>query len=288
MEQKYNIVLECENICKMGESPYWDAETGRLQFVDINEKKLLSYCPSNKDVTVFEMLDVIGSANSAGKNKAVVALWTGLYLFDFETKQFKLLFPRREDEHPESRFNDSKCDPAGRLLAGTTSMARLPIASLYTCTDAIKEVKTGLTISNGMAWTMDGKTLYHIDTWPHKIYKYSYDVETGEIGEGEIAFAFDESLGFPDGMTIDTDNMLWIAFWGGSCVCRINPETGEVLEKIEMPVKIPTCCTFGGEDYSTLYITTAVADDTSALAGSLFSIKLPYQGVKHNRFIYAE
>lgn len=282
------VVVESKCVCKMGESPYWDEHTKCLKFVDINEKKLLSYDPETKEKEIYEMLDVIGSANSAGADKAVVALWTGLYIFDYKTGEFDLCFPRREDEHPASRFNDSKCDARGRLLAGTTSMERLPIASLYSCTENIEEVKSGLTISNGMAWTMDNKTLYHIDTWPRKIYKCDYDVETGSISEGEIAFEFAEDLGMPDGMTIDSENMLWICFWGGSSVCRINPETGEVLEKIHMPVKIPTCCTFGGENYSTLYITSAVADDESELAGSLFSIELPYHGIKHNSFKYGK
>lgn len=284
----YEIVVESECVCKMGESPYWDEHTECLKFVDINEKKLLSYNPKTKEHQVYDMLDVIGSANSAGDDKAVVALWTGLYIFDYKTGAFEMLFPRREDEHPASRFNDSKCDAKGRLLAGTTSMDRLAIASLYSCTEDMKEVKSGLTISNGMAWTMDNKILYHIDTWPRKIYKCDYDLETGAISEGKIAFDFPEEWGMPDGMTIDSEDMLWICFWGGSSVRRIDPSTGEVLVEIKMPVKIPTCCTFGGEDYSTLYITSAVADDTSELAGSLFSVKLPYHGIKHNSFKYGK
>ena len=80
-------------------------------------------------------------------------------------------------------------------------------------------------------------------------------------------------------MTIDEEGKLWIAFWGGSRVCRFDPETGVQLAEIMLPVKNPTCCTFGGENLDELYITSAVGDDTSELAGSLFRVKLPYHGM---------
>ncbi len=288
MENNFDIKLECECAAEMGETPHWDEEHQCLRFVDVTGKKLLAYFPKTGELVKYNMPDIIGSANLAEGNKAVVALKSGLHIFNYETEQINCIHKRNEDEPQDVRYNDSKCDIKGRLFAGTTSMERHPYAALYCVTDKMKEIKSGITIANGMAFTMDNKTFYHIDTWVRKIYECDYDVETGEVSEGKIAFEFPEDLRFPDGMTIDTEDMLWVCFWGGGCISRFNPKTGEELLRIKTPVMVPTCPTFGGDDYKTLYFTTAVADDKSPLAGSVFSIKLPYQGVKHNRFKYGE
>lgn len=115
----------------------------------------------------------------------------------------------------------------------------------------------GTTISNGMAWTSDRKTFYFSDTDTYQIDRYDFDFESGALSNRQTAFTVPRAYGGADGMCIDADNMLWIAHWGGACVRRWNPGTGEVLQKIEVDAPHVTSCCFGGKDLDILYITTA-------------------------------
>ena len=111
--------------------------------------------------------------------------------------------------------------------------------------------------------------MYYIDSPTHKVQVFDYDLEAGEISNRKDLLNFDESMGFPDGMTIDNNGNLWICFWDGSKVCCFDPETGTEITRIEMPVERPTCCTFGGPNMDILYITSAEKDD-DPLGGSTF------------------
>lgn len=284
MEIYNNVITVLKNIAKMCESPYWDKYDNTVKFVDIPNKKLLSYSEETGTVKTWMMADVVGSTNPAGKDKCIASLNCGLYLYDLKNNSHKVLYERTDYSKKSTRFNDSKCDASGRLWVGTTDMERNKICSLYKFTDKLEECITGLTISNGIAWTPDNKTMYHIDTWPRHIWKYNFDVETGTILDKSIAFTIPEELCYPDGMTIDEEGMLWIAFWGGGCICRFNPDNGEKLAVIKMPVKYPSCCTFGGKNLNKLFITSAVSDDKSPFAGSLFCVELPYKGMLPNEF----
>jgi sugar lactone lactonase YvrE len=136
-----------------------------------------------------------------------------------------------------------------------------------------------VSISNGMAWSLDNKTFYFIDSPTLRVLSYQYDPNTGAISDKKVIISFDVSEGYPDGMTIDEEGMLWIAHWGGWKVARWNPITGEKLLQIDLPVSQVTSCTFGGENFEDLYITSASIRLTEEqmnkepLAGSLFVIR---------------
>jgi sugar lactone lactonase YvrE len=164
--------------------------------------------------------------------------------------------------------------------------------SLYCLhTDLTVEKKVSdLTISNGLAWSPDHRFMYLIDSPTGKVTCYTYDLATGTIADPKTVITFPEGVGGPDGMTIDDEGMLWIAHWGGSRVSRWNPNTGEQLDEIRVPVKNVTSCTFGGKNLDELYITTA-REDTSEEelaqyphAGGLFKIKTNYKGGKTYSF----
>ncbi|MNR21440.1 L-arabinolactonase [compost metagenome] len=153
-----------------------------------------------------------------------------------------------------------------------------------------RRVLTGISISNGLAWDDQRGLMYYIDTTTRGVDVMDYDVQSGSVGNRRRVFLFPEGAGDPDGMTIDREGMLWVAHWGGGCISRWNPRTGEQLAKVEVPAKNVTSCTFGGDLLDELYITTA-RDGMSEeelqrwpLTGGLFKFKAGVQGVRANIF----
>lgn len=130
-----------------------------------------------------------------------------------------------------------------------------------------------------MAWSGDRQTFYHIDTPAAEVISYQYDCQTGNIRGGETVIRIPLQDGLPDGMTIDSEGMLWIAHWNGWQITRWNPGNGKKLLHVSLPVANVTSCTFGGDDLQDIYITTASVNLTEEemrkqpLAGSLFVIK---------------
>ena len=187
------------------------------------------------------------------------------------------------DDGGKLRCNDGKCDPAGRLWVGTMGFGAPKEAGTLYCVLPDGEVVPKLrkvTISN----------MYYNDTPTGRIARYRYDAASGEISFDGIAVVLPEGSGSPDGMTIDGNDNLWVAQWGGSGVYCYNPRTGELLAKVEVPAPHVASCAFGGEKLDTLYITTARAGLTDEqlkqypLSGSLFSCRPGVQGVPANVF----
>jgi sugar lactone lactonase YvrE len=152
------------------------------------------------------------------------------------------------------------------------------------------EMLDDVTCSNGLAWTSDRRTMYYIDTMTRKIDAFNYDDADGQITNRRTAITIPQSDGYPDGMTIDAEDKLWIAFWGPGQVRRYDPKTGEVLAVINVAATQTTSCTFGGAELDTLYITSAreTLDDAALqqdpLAGGLFCVKPGVCGVAGNLF----
>jgi len=164
-----------------------------------------------------------------------------------------------ENELPGNRFNDGKCDPRGRFIAGTMALAENdPAGSLYSFDGrSITKLLSGITVSNGLTWSPDHKTFYYIDTPTREVRAFDYDIESGVIANSRVAVHVHESLGWPDGMTSDMQGNLWIAMWGGAQVTKWDPNTGRLLEQIPVPALNVSSCIFGGKDLNELYITSA-------------------------------
>ena len=191
------------------------------------------------------------------------------------------------------RLNDGKCDPSGRLWVGSMNWQQEKgKAQLFNITkDGVVSTKIdSVTISNGIVWTKNKKTMYYIDTPTSQIKAYDYNNASGDISNERVVVEIPEELGFPDGMTIDAEDMVWAGMWNGNAVIRFNPKTGEILQKIEIPAHNVTSCAFGGENLETLYVTTAKIDMTNEelekypLAGSVFKVNPGVKGVKSNFF----
>ncbi len=263
----------------VGEGAIWDARRQRLLWVDILGHLLFFYDPATGENRGINLLQAVGTVVPRAKGGVVVALHNGFARLDPETERMTPIADPEADL-PGNRFNDGKCDPAGRLWAGTMAfdgMRDREQGALY-CLDADGTVTRKLgrvSISNGIVWSADARTMYFIDTVKNDVRAFDYDLETGSIANERVTVRNDGDGHF-DGMTIDAEGMVWIALFGGGAVKRYDPETGQHLATIELPVTCVTSCAFGGPDLDQLYVTSASYRLTAAelaeqpLAGSLF------------------
>jgi sugar lactone lactonase YvrE len=287
-EKKDEVELVLDSKSALGEGAIWNYKTGELIWVNITDKILNFYNPKlkyNKEMLTGQM---IGTVVPAESGKMMVALENGFYEFDPETGSKKRI-ANPEEGIDGNRFNDGKCDPAGRFWAGTMSMEGKPQAGALYRLDpdsSVHKMIENVSISNGIVWSLDATKMYYIDTPTQKVMSWDYNQETGEISNPKTAIEIPEEMGSPDGMTIDAEGNVWIALWGGSAVGCWNPETGELLRKIEVPAKNVTSCAFGDEDLGTLYITTARQGTSEEElekfphAGGLFKTRPAVKGVE--------
>jgi len=267
--------------CLLGEGPVWDKNQKRIFWIDILKGEVLYFYPETREHTTCGLGQLIGSISLKRSGGIIAALSDGFGTVDLDNGA--VCYISKVEYHlTDNRFNDGKCDPAGRFWAGTMSMSAIPHAgSLYVLEkDGTVTTKlTGITCSNGLAWSPDHKTFYYIDTPTQKVMAYNYDVLNGNITDSRVVINIPKEAGYPDGMTIDTEGMLWIAMWDGWKVLRYNPLSGEQLQDITLPVSRPTSCVFGGDAMDDLYITSAREGMSEndlkeqPLAGSLFVVK---------------
>ena len=270
----------------LGEGPAWDSKTQTLYWLDILEKRIYA------DTRILAQLDDLVCCIVPRKNGNLL-LGTRLGFADLNPDTVQLtVLAALDSELPTNRLNDGKCDPAGRLLAGTMDMnEKDPNGALYSF-DGKNSTRLldKVTISNGLAWSVDYKTFYYIDTPTREVKAFDYDLATGQIANPRVAIHIPESLGWPDGMTSDTDGNLWIALWGGAQVTKWNPSTGKLLEQIPVPALQTSSCVFGGKDMNELYITSARKSMSETdlkkypLSGGLFKVITNVVGMKTFEF----
>lgn len=284
--------LEYKIPAQLGEGAFWNYKTQELYWIDIESETFNIYNPTTKNNKVYNTKSKIGSVVAINEIEALIASEDGVYRLNLNSGE-RTLFSDLKKELVGSRLNDGKCDPSGRFWVGSMHFKQEQgKANLYMINAEGKSLKKkqNVTISNGIVWTSDKKTMYYIDTPTSEIKAYDYNNKTGEISNERVVVTIPLKLGFPDGMTIDEENMLWVGMWNGNAVIRFNPDTGEVLQTIEVPAHNVTSCAFGGENLDVLYITTASVDMTDEeqkqypLAGSVFKVVTGVKGVKSSFF----
>lgn len=280
-----NPTLLLDAKASLGEGPVWDCLRNELWWVDIDGGRIHAVDAEGNNRVVAEIPSVsCVTPTRDGRLFFCAGLRSGF--LDIE----KLTITWAAEIHPtgDVRFNDGKCDPAGRFWAGTMDLqTRNPIGSLYRfqrdqTRDSMSAVMVadGITVSNGMAWSGDGKSMYYIDTARFAVDAFDIDLVSGEVGERRTVISIDPAHGSPDGMTIDSDGMLWIAHWDGHGVSRYDPRTGTQVDRIPVPSARVTSCMFGGMGLSTLFITTArqgASDeelDEYPNSGGLFAVRV--------------
>lgn len=289
-----NIEVVVPYTCLLAEGPVWDIENQRILWVDILRGDIHAFFPGTKQFKTFHTGKLIGAIALRSTGGLIAALQNGFALINIEKEQVEFLSDP-EAHLPNNRFNDGKCDPMGRFWAGTMSLSEdLPTGSVYTIEKDFSVTKKieGVTISNGMAWSEDHTTLYYIDTPTFEVAAYDFDKGNGNISNKRTIIKIPKEHGYPDGMTIDSEGMLWIAHWDGWQVTRWNPNTGLQLHRISLPAARITSCTFGGQRLNDLYITSAskgLDEDElkkQPLAGSLFVVhNCGYTGLPAFEFI---
>ena len=275
----------------LGEGPVWDAGQQRLVWLDILPGLVHRFDPATGGGDVFGVGKPVGSAGLRHGGGLVLAVEDGFALLDPGWQRLDQVV-YVEHPGPRARFNEGKCDPAGRFLAGTMAYDLTPGAgSVYRLGAdlAITKLFGGVTISNGLAWTADGATLYYIDSPTQSVDAFDYDTETGRLGNRRRVVDIPAAAGLPDGMTIDTDGCLWVALYGGSAVHRYTPD-GRLDTVLSFPASNITCPVFGGPGLDMLYVTSARdgLDERQLAAqphaGALFAADAGARGLPAHRF----
>ena len=257
MSHHPELVIDARAV--LGEGPLWHTRQQRLIWVDIEGHDLHIWDPVTRADERLHIGEHVGCAVSAGGDLLVLGLRSGFAVLDLATGRRAHI---EDPEHhlPDNRFNDGKCDPAGRLWAGTMALDERESAGALYCLHGdltVHLMVPRVTISNGLAWSLDHRTMYYVDSPTRRIVSYQYDLTTGAIDRERVVFDVPEGAGFPDGMTIDAEGQLWLALWDGRRVLRVDPQAGRATDQIDMPVSRPTSCAFGGPDLDELFITTA-------------------------------
>lgn len=264
---------------RLGEGPVWDSGRKVLYYVDIEGKKIGCYNPRTKEHAFLKTEKMPGCIVPDGEGGLIAAEENMLVHIKPSTRERKTVATM--DIPQGLRFNDGKCDCRGGLWVGTMAIDQnAPYArgcgSLYCYREGRMEaVQGGMSIPNGIAFSPDNHTMYHIDTPTRRIDSYAFEPETGRISDKRTAVRIERD-GNPDGMTIDCEGMLWVALWGGSGVAQYHPRTGEMLKFVALPDRNVSCCTFGGEGGDILYITTAMDEDGSG--GHLYEWRTDTKG----------
>jgi sugar lactone lactonase YvrE len=278
----------------LGESPFWHPDEGALYWCDIPGKTLNRWQPDRSDHQRWAFDAEPGCCAPLPGGLLLVAFRDGLFRFDPKSGERTRLAAPPYDPKQE-RFNDGKCDPQGRLWAGTIFEPRTaPEASLYRWVGGrLDRVAGGVTVSNGLAFGPDGRTLYWADTPTHRVMAYDFDGAEGSLSRGRVFAQFPVKApgqdlatygGRPDGAAVDAEGAYWTAMFEGQRLLRIAPD-GRVLQELPLPVRCPTMPCFGGPDLRTLYVTTSrekrPADELAAqpLAGCVLKARVDVPGL---------
>jgi sugar lactone lactonase YvrE len=275
----------------LGECPVWAGDEAALYWVDINAPALNRFDPATGRNAAMPMPSAIGCFALREGGGFVVALRDGVWLAaaDGALERRVASAPYDPAHH---RFNDGRCDAAGRFLVGSMNERRdAPSAALYrlepggTLTSLVQDI----TISNGLAWSPDGRTMYHADTPAQVVRAYDYDAATATPGRPREFARWTGAAERPDGAAVDREGCYWSAFYRGGKVVRLSP-AGAPLAEYPLPALCPTMCAFGGPDLRTLYVTTARQERPPGelarlpLSGGVFALRVDVPGLPEPRF----
>jgi sugar lactone lactonase YvrE len=261
----------------LGEGPVWVDREAALYWLDIKGRKIFRL-DGQEQLTEWPTPMRVGSIAPRKQGGFIAGTEAGLAKIDLDANRFEV-FANPEKELPTNRFNDGKVDRQGRFWAGTMDdQEKQASGTLYRIGSelAVSAADRGYKVTNGPAFSPDGTIMYHNDSARQVTYRFEVQPD-GSLEERTIFLQFKEGEGYPDGMTVDSEACLWIAFWDGWCVRRYSPQ-GEWLETVKVPVARPTSCSFGGADLDRLYITSASigldeqAREMQPNAGGLFML----------------
>jgi sugar lactone lactonase YvrE len=281
----------------LGESPFWWPEQGALYWCDIPGHALNRYVPGTGAHSRWDFDTDVGCCAPLPGGRLLLALRSGIERFDPASGQREQLAKAPYDTAGQ-RFNDGKADAQGRLWVGTICEPREPPRSaLYRwASPKLERIAGDISVSNGLAWSPDGRTLYWSDTHAHAVYAFDFDGQDGSLSRRRVFASFPKKLpdqdlagygGRPDGAAVDVEGCYWVAMYEGQRLLRLGAD-GTLRQEVALPVRCPTMPCFGGPDLRTLYVTTAREKRPAAelaaqpLAGRVLTMRVDVPGLPVN------
>lgn len=288
-----NMQINCiwKGPAALGEGPVWHVKEKSLYWVDIAEPRL-HRLPVNGDYQSWELPDIIGAIAPRAAGGLIGGVGGNLVIIEcfpfFQMTRIKEVLPKGS----LLRFNDGKCDRKGRFWVGVASVdLENPKGGLF-CLDldgSLKQIETGITISNGLGFSPDDKHFYYTDGLRYTVYRYNFDLNSGKLSNRHAFITLPKGVIEPDGLTVDSEGCIWEAQWNSGHIFRFSPN-GQLDRKIKMPVKRPTSCMFGLETLDVLYVTSCSRglDETKVLpppAGAVFALDVGVKGLPEPMFL---
>ena len=274
---------------KLGEGTFWDCAGQVLWWIDIFGRTIHCFEPATGRQSRFATPEDPGCLATRAGGGLVLSMTSGFFFFDPDSQRFEPIVDP-EAELTATRFNDGRTDRQGRFWSGSmvidAKAEPRKIAALYRL-DADRSchrVLGDIGCSNGLAWSPDGRTMYHSDSHTSLIRAWDFDTASGTIENGRVFADLDWMKGIADGATVDAQGCYWVTIPFQGKVLRFDP-AGALMHTIQLPCDIPTCCEFGGKDLDILYVTSAALDRTpqeladQPLAGGLFAIDVGVRGL---------
>ena len=278
------LVLDCKN--QHGEGIFWNPTDGLVWWTDIEGRTLWSFDPMRNQSASYPMKDRVCCFAPRLGGGFIMAFADRVSLVELSTgKEEKIC--DFEPENPDTRLNDGRTDRQGRLIVGGMNERNGAANSSVIRIDQdlnVSQLFAGVSCANSTCFSPDGKTMFFADTPDREIVAYNYDIAVGTVSGRRLYASFADEPGLPDGSCVDAEGGVWNAEWEGRRVVRVAPD-GKIDRVIEIPVCKPTCCTFGGPNLDTLYVTTSrLMSDAETLAnepssGGLFAVRPGASGV---------
>ncbi|XP_055844172.1 regucalcin-like [Episyrphus balteatus] len=279
--EDYKVKELPSSYAHLGEGPHWDIATqnlymvdldvGKLKRLDYNQKKWYKCQIENATFATF-IIPVEGTTDKFAvgiERQVAIVKWDGVS----ETCKVEKIILTVEQSYNNNRFNDAKCDPLGRLFAGTMRKSDFDLRTGHLFKllkpNSYEVMLSNLGIANGLVWNEKGDKFYFVDSQDYNVKQYDYNTKTGEISN---AIVISNTTSLPDGMTIDNKGFLYVAGNGGSAVLKIDPKKRKIVQKIEIPAKEITSCAFGGPNLDILFVTTANEKYPSSNAGKTYMV----------------
>jgi sugar lactone lactonase YvrE len=282
-EPNIEVVLEAH--ASVAEGPVWDEPTATLVWVDIMNNRVHRFDPASGEDRSVDVGQPVGAAVPRQRGGLVMALRDGFAVLDADWGNLQWV-AHVEHDTPTNRMNDGKCDAAGRFWAGTMAFQVTPgVAALYRM-DAdyqVSRMVSEVTLSNGMDWSLDNRLMYYIDSVSQQVDVFDFDLAAGVASGRRTLIDIPKADGLPDGMTVDSEGGLWVAFHDAGVIRRYTA-AGQLDRMVHLPTKRVTSVAFGGRDYADLYITSASLGMTEEqlrvepLAGALFRCRPGVRG----------